>query len=144
MDRVSRYLRRTVPFALLFILLIALPNFLLDGFIYYPEPYSGGPEWTPEPIDFDMEDVFFEASDGTKLHAWYARSESGGPQPNPRVTILWFHGNAGNIAHRYHNLAQMVERLGVDVFLMDYRGYGRSEGKPSEEGLYLDGEAAYR
>jgi fermentation-respiration switch protein FrsA (DUF1100 family) len=58
------------------------------------------------------------------------------------VTWLWFHGNAGNISDRLENLRQLHDEVGVGVFLIDYRGYGRSEGSPSEEGTYRDAEAA--
>jgi len=140
----TRYLRRSIPFAVFLVFLIALPQFFLDSFIYFPEPYSGGAEWTPNPIGFQLEDVFFDAEDGVRLHGWYARAHSEGGQLANRATLLWCHGNAGNITYRYDNLSQLVERLGVDVFIFDYRGYGRSEGKPSEEGLYNDAAAAYR
>ena len=64
------------------------------------------------------------------------------PGESPAAVLLWAHGNAGNIIHRLEPLAQL-HRHGLSVFLFDYRGYGRSEGIPSEEGLYLDMVAAY-
>jgi fermentation-respiration switch protein FrsA (DUF1100 family) len=85
----------------------------------------------------EFEDVYFEASDGVRLNGWYV------PGPGD-VTLVWFHGNAGNMFHRLDNLAQFHRRLGVNVFIFDYRGYGRSEGSPSEQGLYLDAEAAIK
>lgn len=75
-------------------------------------------------------------ADGLRLHAWYA-----GPTP-PRVTLVWSHGNGGNIAGRAEVLAALAER-GLTVLAYDYRGYGRSGGRPSERGVYLDAEAAY-
>ena len=100
--------------------------------IYFPER-----ELTASPADVGLEfdDVFLTASDGTRLHGWYVPGD--GP-----TTLVWFHGNAGNISHRVENLLQLNRRLGVNVFIFDYRGYGRSDGKPSEKGLYLDAEAA--
>ena len=100
--------------------------------IYFPER-----ELTASPADVGLEfdDVFLTASDGTSLHGWYVPGD--GP-----TTLVWFHGNAGNISHRVENLLQLNRRLGVSVFIFDYRGYGRSDGKPSEKGLYLDAEAA--
>ena len=100
--------------------------------IYFPER-----ELTASPADVGLEfdDVFLTASDGTSLHGWYVPGD--GP-----TTLVWFHGNAGNISHRVENLLQLNRRLGVNVFIFDYRGYGRSDGKPSEKGLYLDAEAA--
>ncbi|MFN2387075.1 MAG: alpha/beta hydrolase, partial [Thermoanaerobaculia bacterium] len=56
---------------------------------------------------------------------------------------LYFHGNAGNVSHRLDRSKRLVDRFGVDILLLDYRGYGRSEGRPSEAGLYRDARAAY-
>lgn len=90
---------------------------------------------TPADLGMDYEDVYFETSDGVKLHGWYVPGADD-------VCVVWFHGNAGNIGHRVYNLALMHSRVGASVFLFDYRGYGRSQGSPSEPGLYLDAEAA--
>ena len=100
--------------------------------IFFPEK-----EIFQEPASrgLDFEDVYFEASDGVRLHGWYV------PGPG-ESTLVWFHGNAGNISNRVDNIAELHDRLGVNVFIFDYRGYGRSEGTPSEEGTYLDGDAA--
>ena len=99
---------------------------------YFPER-----ELTASPADvgLEFEDVFLTASDGTGLHGWYVPGD--GP-----ATLVWFHGNAGNISHRVENPLQLNRHLGVSVFIFDYRGYGRSDGKPSESGLYMDAEAA--
>jgi fermentation-respiration switch protein FrsA (DUF1100 family) len=83
----------------------------------------------------DFEDVYFEASDGVRLNGWFVPGSSD-------TTLLWLHGNAGNIANRVDNIAEIHNALGVSVFIFDYRGYGRSEGKPTEQGTYLDAEAA--
>ena len=101
--------------------------------IYYPEK---GLETTPIDAGLDYEDVFLTAADGTRVHGWHIPGES-------PVTFLWLHGNAGNISRRLGNILLMRERLGVGVFIIDYRGYGLSEGKPSENGLYMDAEAAF-
>lgn len=90
---------------------------------------------TPASVGLDYDDVFFTASDGVRLHGWFVPGEGD-------LTLLWFHGNAGNISNRVENLLLLHERLGVNVFIFDYRGYGRSEGSPSEQGMYLDAEAA--
>ena len=106
---------------------------------------------TPSDLGLEYEDVYFETSDGVRLHGWYvpgAEDPSTGPFDKLRGAsgrapcVVWFHGNAGNIGHRVYNLALMRSRVGASVFLFDYRGYGRSEGSPSERGLYLDAEAA--
>ena len=83
----------------------------------------------------EFEDVSFTASDGVRLHGWYVPGEG-------ETTWVWFHGNAGNISHRLDNLVELHHQLGVNVFIFDYRGYGRSGGRVSEQGTYLDGEAA--
>lgn len=101
--------------------------------IYVPERTI---EMTPRSEGVTYEDIWFPASDGLKLHGWLI------PAPNARVTLVWFHGNAGNISHRLENLKLFHDKLGVTVFIFDYRGYGRSRGKPSEEGTYRDAEAA--
>lgn len=106
---------------------------LLDRhFIYFPE--SSLVE-TPADAGLEYEDVVFSAADGVELHGWFVPGEGQG-------TLLWLHGNAGNISHRVGNLALMRRHLGMSIFIFDYRGYGRSEGTPSEAGIYRDAEAA--
>jgi fermentation-respiration switch protein FrsA (DUF1100 family) len=106
---------------------------LLASFIYYPER-----DWwaTPEVFGLAYESVTFSAADGISLHGWFF------PHPRPVASMLFCHGNAGNISHRLENVQSLVE-AGFQVFLFDYRGYGRSQGKPSEQGLYLDADAAW-
>ncbi len=107
-------------------------TFIDQQMIYFPERGL-----TASPVDagLDFEDVFFTASDGVRLHGWHVPGRG-------TTTLIWFHGNAGNISHRVENILQLNRHLGVNVFIFDYRGYGRSEGKPSESGFYLDAEAA--
>lgn len=101
------------------------------SFIYYPTRRL---EATPADYGLPFEDVRLAAEDGVYLHAWYV--------PGRRaVTLLWCHGNAGNISHRLDNLRRLRERLGIGVLLFDYRGYGESEGTPSELGTYRDARA---
>lgn len=94
-------------------------------------------EMTPAAAGLDFEDVRFQASDGTPLHGWYV------PCVNARATILFCHGNAGNISHRLDSLL-IFNRLGLNVFIFDYRGYGMSGGKPSERGTEMDARAAWQ
>ena len=101
-------------------------------FIYFPDRDIST---NPSHVGLVYEDVMFVASDGAELHGWFVPGSS-------RVTILWFHGNAGNISHRLDNLKLLHDELKASVFLFDYRGYGRSQGTPSESGTYLDAEAA--
>ena len=102
------------------------------SFIYFP---SREIEATPGDVGLDFEDVRFKASDGVVLHGWFV--PGGGD-----ATLVWFHGNGGNIGHRVGNIRELVVRLGVSIFIFDYRGYGRSEGSPYEEGTNLDAESA--
>ncbi len=82
------------------------------------------------------EDVFFETADGKKLHGWFVPAETSGAP-----VVLFLHGNAGNIGHRWEKI-RILHDLGVSVFIFDYRGYGQSEGEPSEAGIYKDTDAA--
>jgi len=107
--------------------------FFQAGYIYFPYRELEG---TPEAVKLAYEDVSFTASDGVKLTGWYV------PAEDARGTILFCHGNGGNISHRLDTLT-ILNALKVNVFIFDYRGYGASEGEPSEEGTYLDAEAAW-
>jgi len=87
-----------------------------------------------------LEDVWFTTSDQVRLHGWYFPAAADAPHRH-RVWLL-LHGNAGNISHRLSH-ADLLLRTGAGVFLVDYRGYGRSQGRPTEAGTYLDAEASY-
>jgi uncharacterized protein len=91
-------------------------------------------DWAPD--DLRYEDVWFSSDDGTRLHGWYC------PVENPRAVVLYCHGNGGNVAGLKWPAKLLQEKLGVSVFVFDYRGYGRSEGSPSEEGVLADARAA--
>jgi fermentation-respiration switch protein FrsA (DUF1100 family) len=91
---------------------------------------------TPAAAGLAYEETTLTAADGVRLHAWWV------PAAGARWTLVHFHGNAGNISHRLE-LLQIFHALGANVLLFDYRGYGRSEGAPSEEGLQRDAEAAW-
>lgn len=92
---------------------------------------------TPGQAGLPYEDIRLTTSDGLGLQGWYV------PAPQPRGTVLFLHGNAGNISHRIDSL-QMFHRLGYSTLIFDYRGYGNSGGTPSEQGTYRDAEAAWR
>ncbi len=91
---------------------------------------------TPDKILLDYEQVRLKASDGIQLDGWFV------PAPQSRATVLFFHGNTGNISHRLETL-KILNELNYDTLIFDYRGYGRSEGQPSEEGTYKDAQAAW-
>ncbi len=95
-------------------------------------------EMTPDQLGLPCEEVRLTAEDGVGLHAWYL------PVKNSRFTVLLCHGNGGNISHRLDRAILMQRYLGTDVLLFDYRGYGRSDGTPNEQGTYRDGRAAYQ
>lgn len=91
---------------------------------------------TPELVGLGYRDVELRTADGETLHAWWL------PHERPRATVLFLHGNAGNISHRLESL-EVFHQLGLQVLILDYRGYGRSTGKPSEAGLYRDAQAGW-
>jgi len=93
-------------------------------------------ERTPRDLGLAFEDVYFTTADGVRLNGWFV------PHPKATTTLLWSHGNAGNIGHRLENIRLLHDKVGINVFIFDYRGYGRSEGRASEEGTYRDAEAA--
>jgi len=94
-------------------------------------------ERTPERVGLSYEEVTLRTPDGVRLAAWYV------PAGEARGTVLFCHGNAGNISHRVSTV-EILNRLRMNVFLFDYRGYGASEGGPSEAGMYRDAETAWR
>jgi len=96
-------------------------------------------EGHPSSLNRSFEEVFFHAGDGTRLHGWFFPADPGSPWVD--VALLLMHGNAGNISHRLHFYEAWLG-LGLNVFAFDYRGFGRSEGKASEEGTYQDAQAA--
>ena len=104
-----------------------------EHMIYFPERAI---EVLPAEAGLRYEEVFIKTEDEVQIHGWWI------PADEARLTILCFHGNAGNISHRIDRMTFFHDR-GLDVFMIDYRGYGRSDGRPSEEGLYRDGRAAY-
>jgi len=92
---------------------------------------------TPGDWGLAYEDVFLTTPDDTRLHGWYL------PREGSQRALLFMHGNGGNISHRGDSLA-IFHRLGFNVFIFDYRGYGRSEGAPGERGLYEDAATAWQ
>jgi fermentation-respiration switch protein FrsA (DUF1100 family) len=100
--------------------------------IYVPSRELAG---TPADFGLAYREVWFRAEDQVRLHGWLV------PGRVP-LTLLWCHGNAGNISHRLDNIRAFHDRLGIGVFIFDYRGYGRSDGIPTEAGLYRDARAA--
>jgi fermentation-respiration switch protein FrsA (DUF1100 family) len=114
-------------FAGLVLLLVASENRL----IYFPQAALDS-----KPSDWNLasEDFPVRTADGVALAGWWIRGRG-------ETVLVYFHGNAGNASHRLERARDLVEILGLDVVLVDYRGYGASQGRPSEEGLYADGVA---
>ena len=103
--------------------------------LFFPTKFPDG-NWQPDGLLF--EDAWFDAADGTRLHGWYC------PCENSRAVILYAHGNAGNLAHRSARMRYFQKELRVAALIFDYRGYGRSEGTPTVEGVLQDARAARR
>ena len=118
--------------------LAALLYLFQDKLAYYPQ-IGREIQATPREHGLDYEALTLATEDGEKLDAWFVP----GPGKTPgQPVVLILHGNAGNISHRMDSIA-MFHRLGYGVLIFDYRGYGRSSGKPSEAGLYRDAATAW-
>jgi fermentation-respiration switch protein FrsA (DUF1100 family) len=139
------WVRALVVGAVLYGTIIVTMVLFERSMIFFPDRYPIG-IWDVEAIargaGVTIEDRTFTASDGVTLHAWWCRPEAAAG-PTAEMVVLWFHGNAGNLAQRADGLLALA-RLPAQVLIVDYRGYGRSAGRPSEEGLYRDGRAAWR
>src|SRR5262249_25444004 len=103
--------------------------------LFFPSKYPTG-DWKPRDLRF--QDVWFKSEDGSRLHGWFCKADKS------RATIFFAHGNAGNIATRVPMLTFLQTNLNVSVFIFDYRGYGRSGGVSSVDGVVQDAWAARR
>jgi len=129
--------------ALFSILLIIIFIFILIVFFFYRfqdrfifRPYSMI-ERTPSDIDIVFKNLKIKTQDSVNLHAWYIERK------HPKGVILFCHGNGGNISHRLDRI-ELLKKNGYSILLFDYRGYGQSEGKPDEKGLYTDVLSCYQ
>jgi hypothetical protein len=104
-----------------------------ERLLFFPSKYPAG-DWKPKDLKFD--DVMFESKDKTRLHGWYC------PCEDRRAIVLMTHGNAGHVADRAPLLRYLQSKARVAVFIFDYRGYGKSEGTPTVEGVLDDARAA--
>lgn len=105
-----------------------------SNYIYYPGRHMAA---FPDSMGLYFENISLLTADGVRLSGWFV------PCENARATVLFCHGNGGNMSHRLETI-ELLQRLGLDTFIFDYRGFGHSEGKPSESGTYKDVEAAWR
>jgi fermentation-respiration switch protein FrsA (DUF1100 family) len=124
---------RFMTFLLVSILsIIVLIRFLEQTSVFYPVKTLTA---NPQDIGLEFEELYIPTSDGIKIHGWFI------PQNKASATLLFAHGNGGNISTRLAKI-QLFHRLGLNVLIFDYRGYGLSEGRPTEQGIYKDMEAA--
>jgi uncharacterized protein len=121
---------RIIIFVLIFTLGV---RYLERKSIYFPVKEITN---TPRNVGLGYQEVYFYTSDQNKIHGWFI------PRQGAQFTILFSHGNAGNIGHRLDKVL-MLHDLGFNIFIYDYRGYGKSRGFPSEKGFYRDIRAAY-
>jgi len=137
-------IRLVVTLVLAWATITVMMVFLENSMIYYPSRYPDG-FWDAAEVGRTsgcaVEDCFFVTEDGVRLHAWWCRPPVQEPS-SAEMVLLLFHGNAGNLSHRADMMLRLAA-LPVQVFIVDYRGYGRSEGRPTEAGLYRDGRAAW-
>ncbi len=131
-----RFVRQIIIAAIVAIILWSALTLIFENhFIFFPEKYSSSEYAESEQVP-GLIDCWPVTDDGVRLHGWYLRADSA------IATLVIAHGNAGNISHRL-DLLVAIRRAGFNVFMFDYRGYGRSEGSPDEDGIYRDGLAAF-
>lgn len=123
-----------------FIIMI-IPRFIEKRLIFHPN--RSNDSTMPDAYGLEYDDITFRTDDGLNLNGWFIPGKIATPDDDLH-TLLWFHGNAGNINRRLDNLKMLYDRVPVNVFIIDYRQYGRSEGKVSEKGTYLDARAALK
>lgn len=124
-----------------YVILSAYVYFMQPGMIYYPNIPGRELVNTPKNIGLDYEDVELLTDDGARIHGWFIPYDRNS-DTQKQATILFFHGNAGNISHRLDSI-KLFNKLGLNMLIIDYRGYGQSTGKPTEAGTYQDAEAAW-
>ncbi|MGA2133510.1 MAG: alpha/beta hydrolase [Bryobacteraceae bacterium] len=116
------------------ILLYGAIFFTVSRLVYQPTRYPRG--WWHTQSECGAQDVWLRTSDGVRLHAWWVAA------PGSRLATLYLHGNGANLSHRPGHIREMAA-AGTSILMIDYRGYGKSEGHPTERGLYRDADAGY-
>lgn len=112
---------------------VACVRFIESRSVFYPVRFLSA---TPDDIGLPYEDVYMITPDRVRIHGWLVKS------PGAKSTLLFFHGNAGNIGDRLEKI-DFFHSLRLNVLIIDYRGYGKSGGRPTERGIYADAQAAY-
>lgn len=133
--------RITLLLVLLSFVILTLPmfrKFLTNALLFHP---TMGQDATPADIGLNYEEHWFISEDGTRTQGWWI-PQQGPASERLNITVLLFHGNAGTISHRLE-FHRQLHRLGVSLMAVEYRGYGDSEGSPTEDGLAMDARAAY-
>lgn len=123
-----------ITLGVIYSIVVLIVYCLQDSMLYFPYKQI---EQTPQALGLPYEAITLTTEDGVSLAAWYI------PSDKQRAVLLFCHGNAGNISHRLESI-RIFNSLGISVFIFDYRGYGDSEGTPSEQGTYRDAEAAWQ
>jgi len=116
-----------------YVLLVALVYLRQAKMLYFPVRQIDA---TPADVNLPFDEITLQTADGVHISAWYI------PSPQTRGFLVFCHGNAGNISHRLDSI-RLFHEMKLSVLIFDYRGYGKSEGEPTEKGMYLDAEAAY-
>lgn len=125
-----------------YVILLGLMWWLQPGLVFHPDVPSRSVDYTPANAGLDFESVTLTTSDGVELSGWFVPGpgdENGRDSP----AVLFLHGNAGNIGHRIETL-EMIHAAGAATLIIDYRGFGNSQGHPTERGTYRDAIAAWR
>jgi hypothetical protein len=128
----QRLIRAAIVLVAVYFLLLVVMMLLEEKLIYFPTKYPDG-DWTG--WGMAPEEAHFQSADGTQIVGWFI------PHDQPRAVVLYAEGNAGNMTYR-GDVLQRLHRLDVAVMIFDYRGYGKSEGSPSEAGILADARAA--
>jgi fermentation-respiration switch protein FrsA (DUF1100 family) len=133
--------RRAVPIIVILVVFIVLVTVLQDRLIFFPGAWPAGFKLPERLGNITLTPVTLQTPDGIKIDAVF--TETASPPAGQRKTVLFSHGNAGNLLHRFGKIEKMCA-AGFDVFIYDYRGYGRSEGSPTVGGAISDGKTALK
>lgn len=136
------FLLRILPIGVaVYVILSAYVYFMQPGMIYYPNIPDRKLVSSPKSVGLDYENVELITDDGTRIHGWFIPYDKAS-DTQKQATLLFLHGNAGNISHRMDSI-KLFNNIGLNILIIDYRGYGQSTGKPGEAGTYQDAEAAW-
>jgi fermentation-respiration switch protein FrsA (DUF1100 family) len=136
MKQRRKSLKTVAKLLVIFLFLFIMLRWFEHSQVYHPDRFLTA---TGAELGRPFEDVWFKAKDGVELNGWFFPGDTNSSRAS--FAVLLCHGNAGNIGHRL-DMCKVLLESGVSVFAFDYRGYGRSHGRPSEEGTYLDAQAA--